>query len=98
MRVHAINTAGSGVPSLRQGPWKLIMNGNRAQLYNLDDDIGETTDLAGKHRDRVKAMSAQLEKFISQGRSTPGAPQKNDVEVKRYSGSQGNPTAGKAER
>jgi hypothetical protein len=29
-------------------------------------------------------MQAQLEKIITNGRSTPGAPQKNDVEVKRY--------------
>ena len=84
VRTHAINTAGSGVPSLREGPWKLIVNGNRAQLYNLDNDIGETNDLAGKQRERVKAMSAQLEKFIIEGRTTRGAPQKNDVEVKRY--------------
>lgn len=29
-------------------------------------------------------MQALLEKRITNGRSAPGAPQKNDVEVKRY--------------
>jgi hypothetical protein len=29
-------------------------------------------------------MQALLEKLITNGRSTPGAPQKNDVQVKRY--------------
>jgi hypothetical protein len=29
-------------------------------------------------------MKAVLEKLITAGRSTPGAPQRNDVEVKRY--------------
>ena len=34
--------------------------------------------------ERVAQMQALLEKLITDGRSTPGAPQKNDVEVKRY--------------
>jgi len=29
-------------------------------------------------------MKTLLEKLITAGRSTPGAPQQNDVEVKRY--------------
>jgi hypothetical protein len=29
-------------------------------------------------------MKTLLEKLITEGRSTPGAQQKNDVEVKRY--------------
>jgi hypothetical protein len=34
--------------------------------------------------EKVAAMQALLEKLITEGRSTPGARQQNDVEVKRY--------------
>ena len=37
-------------------------------------------------------MNELLEKYITEGRSTPGAPQKNNVEVRRY------PTSGASER
>jgi arylsulfatase A-like enzyme len=70
--------------SLRQGSWKYIepsrgqkVNRNTdtetgndpgGQLYNLADDPGETKNLAGKHPERVKEMSALLEKLREQGR------------------------------
>ncbi len=84
IRRHAISTAGSGAPSLRDGPWKLVVNANLAQLYNLADDIAEKTNLATQQKQRVADMRSLLEKYIADGRSTPGAPQKNDVEVVRY--------------
>ena len=96
VREHVVACSISGVPSLRQGPWKLILapgsggwgkGGDQSQpvqLYNLDDDLGETKNLAAAQPERVAQMQALLEKLITDGRSTPGAPQKNDVEVKRY--------------
>jgi len=41
-------------------------------------------NVAPLHPDRVKAMQAAFEKLIRVGRSTPGAPQKNDIKVVRY--------------
>lgn len=89
IRTHAINTACAGTPSLREGAWKLVLAADRVmktpvQLYNLDEDLGETTNLATMHPDRVKSMQATLEKLIRNGRTTPGAPQKNDIKVVRY--------------
>jgi arylsulfatase A-like enzyme len=89
VREQAVNCASSGVPALRQGPWKLILGaeGNappEVQLYNLADDLGETRNLAGEQPARVAQMRATLERLIVDGRSTPGAPQQNDVEVIRY--------------
>jgi hypothetical protein len=34
--------------------------------------------------EKVAEMKALLEKLIADGRSTPGQPQKNDVEVVRF--------------
>lgn len=89
VRTHAVNTACGGTPSLREGPWKLVLAADPkrktpVQLYQLDEDLGETTNLAGEHPERVQAMRDTLEKLIRAGRSTPGAPQKNDIRVVRY--------------
>jgi len=53
-------------------------------LYNLDDDLGETQNLAAAQPERVAQMQTLLEELITDGRSTPGVPQKNDVQIKRY--------------
>ena len=89
VREHAVSCASSGVPGLRRGPWKLILGPDPkaktgVQLYNLDTDIGETTNLVSEKPELVAEMSALMEKLITDGRSTPGAKQKNDVEVRRY--------------
>ena len=54
------------------------------QLYNLDDDLGENKNLATAMPEKVAEMKALFEKLIADGRSTPGALQKNDVAVTRY--------------
>ena len=41
------------------------------QLYNLETDPGETTNLYSQHPEIVKGMKAQLEAFRSSGRSAP---------------------------
>jgi hypothetical protein len=41
------------------------------QLYNLETDPGETTNLYSRHPEIVKRMKAQLEKFKSSGHSAP---------------------------
>lgn len=82
-RPHAISCAAAGTPGLRIGRWKYIAT-QPAQLYDLDADLGETKNLATEQPERVTAMKALLEKLITDGRSTPGEPQKNDVEVVRF--------------
>ena len=41
------------------------------QLYDLEKDPGETTNLYSKHPERVKAMKEKLEQFKRSGRSAP---------------------------
>jgi hypothetical protein len=52
-------------------------------LIILADDLGETKNLAAATPEKVAEMQKVLERLIADGRSTPGAAQKNDVEVKR---------------
>jgi hypothetical protein len=54
------------------------------QLYHLDADLGETKNVAAAQPHLVAQMSGLMEQFIIEGRTTPGAPQKNDVHVRRY--------------
>jgi arylsulfatase A-like enzyme len=95
-REHAVSASIGGTPALRSGPWKYIpapgsggwgRGGDQSQpvqLYHLAKDLGETRNLAAAMPEKVAEMQALLEKLITDGRSTPGTPQKNDVEVKRY--------------
>ncbi|MEO6741971.1 MAG: arylsulfatase [Chthoniobacteraceae bacterium] len=96
VREQSVNCSSGGLPSVRSGPWKFIpgpgsggwgKGGDQSQsvqLYNLAEDIGETKNLAAAQPERVEKMKALLEKLITDGRSTPGAAQRNDVEVRRY--------------
>ncbi len=88
----AINQSANGLLSIRRGPWKLIVGPGSggwskgqdqqpAQLYNLDNDLSETTNLYAERPDLVAELTALLEQQIQEGRSTPGVAQKNDVPV-----------------
>ncbi|MDB4459243.1 sulfatase-like hydrolase/transferase [bacterium] len=61
------------IPStyLRRGPWKLIrfhgdgkMGEDRMELYRLDQDIGETKNLASSQVGRVKKMNAEITRHL----------------------------------
>jgi arylsulfatase A-like enzyme len=94
-RPHAVSCAASGVPAVRLGSWKLIAgaasgpfakgrDGNGTKLYDLANDPAETHDLAPEQPARVAEMRSLLDKLITDGRSTPGTIQRNDVEVRRF--------------
>jgi arylsulfatase A-like enzyme len=91
IREHAVSCAARGTAGLRKGPWKLIFEPDPQAktdtcLYNLDDDLGEMKNLAAEKPELVAEMKALMEKLIADGRSTPGAAQRNDVEVKIHKG------------
>jgi len=66
--------------SVRQGDWKLIRRfeerpdqyaGTR-ELFNLKEDVGETTNLAAKQPEKVKELDALIDAFIQEtGALTP---------------------------
>lgn len=48
------------------------------QLYNMKIDPSEQKNLEAQHLEKVEELRALLNKYIREGRSTPGIPQKND--------------------
>lgn len=51
-----------------------------AQLYDLDKDPGETTNLYASHPEVAASLLAQLIDDVERGRSTEGAPAENDLD------------------
>ena len=94
VREYAISHASSGLPALRKGAWKIIFGQGgggfgakggqlpTGQLYDLATDLGETKNLWAEKPELVAELTATMEKLVNDGRSTPGAKQVNDVEVK----------------
>jgi arylsulfatase A-like enzyme len=96
IRENAVSAASGGLSGVRLGNWKFIpgpgsggwgTGGDQSQpvqLYNLAEDIGEAKNLAALMPEKVAEMKALLEKLITDGRSTPGPRQTNDVAVRRF--------------
>lgn len=50
--------------AVRQGPWKLVALGAAApELYNLENDIGETTNVADEQPEIARGLIADLERW-----------------------------------
>jgi arylsulfatase A-like enzyme len=52
------------------------------QLYDLRSDRAETTNVQARHPEVVSRLTKLLEKYVADGRSTPGKPQSNTGEVR----------------
>jgi arylsulfatase A-like enzyme len=93
---HSVN----GSFAIRQGRWKLCLCPDSGgwsaprpgkqkglpamQLYDLEKDAGERTNLQGRHPEVVARLTKLLHRYVDQGRSTPGKPQKNTTPVQVY--------------
>lgn len=86
---HSIN----GSFSIRQGKWKLLLSSYSGgwseprkpmkdapefQLFDLEQDPGEITNLYESNQEIAKKMQTLLARYIKEGRSTLGTPQTND--------------------
>jgi arylsulfatase A-like enzyme len=83
-----IHHSSTGIFAVRSGKWKLILgpgngasDGTRPHLYDLETDLGESKNLAETHPETVQKLTQFLERFIAEGRSTPGEKQNNDVKI-----------------
>lgn len=93
IREAVVSHSARGTFAITRWPWKLIVgqgsDGARVsdaglepgQLYNMAADSGESKNLYGQHPEIVAELTALLEKYVDDGRSTPGPQQKNDVPV-----------------
>ena len=53
---------------MRDGDWKILADAalERFELYHIKQDVGETTDLAEKEPERLKALAATLKRIHDQ--------------------------------
>ncbi|MBA4188865.1 MAG: arylsulfatase [Planctomycetaceae bacterium] len=51
------------------------------ELYNLATDPAQKTNLYATETAKVNELAALMERYVTEGRSTPGPKQKNDVDV-----------------
>jgi arylsulfatase A len=83
----------SGKFAIRQGRWKLQLckgsggwskggiSDEPGQLYDMSKDVGEQKNEYIEHPEVVSRLTKLLEKYVADGRSTPGSARKNDVPV-----------------
>lgn len=93
VRQHAVSQSARGLLALRRGSWKLIagrgsggwtkgQDKHPAQLYNFAEDLSEMRNFWTDKNTIATELLTLLEKLITDGRSTPGPTQKNDVPVR----------------
>jgi arylsulfatase A-like enzyme len=65
---HYGNQGGEPSSIIRSGDWKLIYyhEDGRSELYHLADDIGEQTDVAAQHPERVSGLKKQLNDWLAE--------------------------------
>lgn len=77
-----VHQSSTGDLAIRDGDWKLVfLKGQAKELYNIASDLSEKTDVASGNPEIVERLTARMQQFIDQGRSTDGAAQKNDVNM-----------------
>lgn len=68
--------------AIRHGKWKLIVHGdNKRELFNLAADIGETENLIQVRSDIADKLAALLQRYLDEGRSTPGKQQPVEYKI-----------------
>jgi arylsulfatase A len=85
IREAVIHHSSWGSFAIRQSDWKLMLVRGvgdgppskdtslpEGQLYNVVQDFGETNNLYDKQPEIVKRLTALLDKYLAEGRSTPG--------------------------
>jgi arylsulfatase A-like enzyme len=64
---HYADQGGTPGSAVREGDWKLIKwyEGNRIELFNLKDDIGEKNNVAASHPDVTKRLTDKLDSWLA---------------------------------
>lgn len=88
LREATVHQSAGGALAIRQGDWKLVVSkqGAPRQLFNLRDDLGEQTDARKTHPEIAQRLESLLQRYVEQGRSTPGPPQPAGARVPALEG------------
>ncbi|QEF96270.1 Arylsulfatase [Stieleria maiorica] len=80
-RLPLINHSINGRFAITEGNWKLVLPHGQlgAELYNLDDNPGETTDVIAENKPIAWDLQAKATQIILRGRTTDGPVQPNDT-------------------
>jgi arylsulfatase A-like enzyme len=98
LREAVVHHSRRGDFAIRQGQWKLTFCSNSngrsvprpednlppIQLYDMAKDVGERSNEYAAHPEIVANLTKLMEKYIAEGRSIPGAAQKNDAKIELY--------------
>ena len=78
---HYGNQGGTPGSAVRDGEWKLIRfyEDKPVELYNLHDDIGESTNLAEKRPDIVKRLNTKLDNWLQDVDAKYPSPNQNAI-------------------
>lgn len=63
--------------AVRDGKWKLVLAKGGPELYDLENDLEESTDQIQSYPEIAKQLEEKLETIVRNGRSRSGAPQRN---------------------
>ena len=92
IRPYTIHHSFFGMFAIRKGKWKLVLGTDGGggwddeepppakvvQLFDLENDISETTNLEDSHPEVIQELVDTLGEAFRNGRSTPGPIQKNE--------------------
>lgn len=82
VRAATVHQSAAGDLAIRRGPWKLIfLKSGKHELYNLQTDLSETKDVLAANAEVAAKLTALMQRYIDDGRSTPGVAQKNDFDL-----------------
>ena len=72
-REGGLRFGGKTIEAVRQGPWKLLQNSPYAplELYNLERDPLETTDLSSAEPDVFRRLATELRRYVQEAGSVP---------------------------
>ena len=81
VRTPMIHHSSGGDFAIRDGKWKLVMEGGKQKraLFDLESDPREKKNVLDEHPEVAEKLVAEISEIIRSGRSTMGEPQPNDT-------------------
>lgn len=79
-----MTNAGPQLQGILADGWKLILDGERGELFNLAEDPGENHDLAGLHPQRVEVLASAIQDWgalIAAGTAVDAELSEDDIEA-----------------